>query len=100
MFVLANALEAIAVIADKVLWIYSLILLIAILLTWVNPDPFNPIVQFLRAATEPVLDWIRRHLPFVVIGMLDLSPIVAFLGIQLIQMVVIRTLLDVAIRLR
>ena len=100
MFILANVLEAIATIADKVLWIYSLVLLVAILISWVSPDPFNPIVQFLRAATDPVLEWIKHRLPFVVIGMLDLSPIVAFLGIQLIQMVVVRTLLDIAIHLR
>ena len=100
MFVFANLLEAIAVLLDKTLWIYSLVVMISVLISWVSPDPFNPVVQLLRSLTEPVFDFVRRRLPFVVIGMIDLSPIVTFLAIQLIQMVLVRSLFDLAIRLR
>ena len=46
----------------------SFIVLIAVLLTWVNPEPYNPIVRFLRSVTEPVFYQVRRRMPFVVIG--------------------------------
>ena len=100
MFVLANVVHAIAIILDRVLWLYSMVMLVAVLLTWVNPDPYNPIVRFLRAATEPVFGWIRRRLPFAVLGMLDLSPMLAFLGLWFIRMALVGSLLDLSVRLR
>ena len=100
MFVLGNLFQAVATILDKVLWLYSIVIMIAVLISWVSPDPFNPIVQFLRSVTEPVFAWIRRRFPFAVIGMLDLSPLVAFLGIQLLQMVIVRSLFELGLRLR
>ena len=100
MFVIGNLLQGVAMVLDKVLWLYSLVVMIAVLISWVSPDPFNPIVQFLRAVTEPVFDWVRRHLPFTVVGMVDLSPLVVFFLIRLCQMAVVRSLLDLALRLR
>ena len=100
MFVISNALQAIATILDKVLWLYSIVITIAVLISWVSPDPYNSIVQFLRAVTEPVFGWIRRRLPFAVVGMIDLSPLVALLLIQLIQMVIVRSLYEFAMQLR
>ena len=100
MFVLGNVCQAVALILDKVLWLYSIVIMIAVLISWVSPDPFNPVVQFLRSATQPVFEWIRRHLPFVVVGMLDLSPLVAMLIIWLLRQVVVRSLFDLAFRLR
>ena len=100
MFVLGNLCPAVAMILDKVLWLYSIVVLVAVLISWVHPDPFNPIVQFLRAVTEPLFAWIRRHLPFAVVGMIDLSPILVFVGIQLLQMVVVRSLFEFGYRLR
>ena len=99
MFVLGNLIEAIAVIANKVLWLYSFVIMIAVLISWVSPDPFNPIVRILRSVTEPLFDWIRRRLPFTTVGMMDLSPLVAMVLIQLVQMVVIRSLFDLGARL-
>ena len=100
MFVLANLCQAIAMILDKVLWLYGIVVMVAVLISWVSPDPFNPVVQFLRSVTEPVFAWVREHLPFTRVGMMDLSPIVVFVLIQLIQMVVVRSLFDLAFRLR
>ena len=99
MFVIGNVVQASAVILDKVLWLYSLVIMIAVLISWVSPDPFNPIVQFLRAVTEPIYAWVRRRLPFVVVGMFDLSPLVVLLLIQVMQLVVVRSLLDLGSRL-
>ena len=100
MFVVANLMTAIAVILDKVLWIYSMVILAAVIISWVSPDPFNPIIQILRAATDPLFGWVRAHLPFAMVGMLDLSPIIVMIAIQLFQMVVVRSLFDLALRLR
>ena len=100
MIVLGNLLQAVATILSQVLRLYSLVIMIAVLITWVRPDPLHPVVQFLRAATEPLFDWVRRHLPFAVIGMIDLSPIIVIIGIQLIQMVLVQSLFDYAYRLR
>ncbi len=63
----------------KLLDIYMLILFVRVLLSWVNPNPHNPIVQILYRLTEPVLAPIRRVLPSM--GGLDLSPLVVFAAI-------------------
>lgn len=100
MFVLGNLCQALAVILDKVLYLYNIIMFIAVLVTWVRPDPFNPIVQFLRAATEPVFEWVRRRLPFTVVGMLDLSPMVALMALWFLRLFLVQTLMDLSFRLR
>lgn len=91
-----NFLEALAVVLNGLLTVYLWIVIIAVLITWVNADPRNPIVRFLRAATDPLFWQVRRWMPFVVIGMLDLSPIVVIIGIQFVRMLVVRTLLDLS----
>ena len=100
MFVLGNVCQAVAMILEKVLWLYSIVIMVAVLISWVNPDPFNPVVQFLRAVTEPLFAWVRRRIPFASVGMIDLSPIFVFLIIQLLQMVVVRSLFELGYRLR
>ncbi|MBF0437025.1 MAG: YggT family protein [Magnetococcales bacterium] len=74
---------SLAVIIDFILGIYTWLILIRVLLSWVNPDPYNPIVQFLLQATEPVLRPFRRLIPSV--AGLDLSPVAALLAVQLVQ---------------
>jgi len=100
MFVIGNLLQGVAMVLGKVLWLYNIVVMVAVLISWVSPDPFNPIIQFLRSVTEPVFGWVRRHLPFTVVGMMDLSPLVVFFLIQLCQMVVVRSLMDLGLRLR
>ena len=100
MFLIGNICQAAATILEKVLWLYSIVIMIAVLISWVSPDPFNPVVQFLRSVTEPLFAWIRRRLPFAVVGMIDLSPLVALLIIQLLQMAVVRSLFEFGLRLR
>ena len=100
MIVLANLLQAVATILSQVLRLYSFVILIAVLLSWVSPDPFNPVVRFLRSATEPIFAWVRQHLPFANIGMLDLSPLIVLIAIQLLQMVLVQSMFDYAYRMR
>jgi YggT family protein len=72
----------------ELLSIYKYILLGSVIISWVNADPYNPIVRFIRSITDPLLDKIRQFMPDT--GMLDLSPLVAFFIIQLIQSAIIR----------
>lgn len=73
-------------------WIYFWIVVISVVMSWVRADPWNPIVRFFRTMTEPPCDWIRRKFPFVVVGMIDLSPIVLILGVKFIEGVVVPSL--------
>ncbi len=98
MFVFANFLTAIAKILDIGLNIYFWMILGRAIISWVNPDPYNPIVRFLYQATEPVLHRIRRIIPYM--GGLDLSPLAAILIIMFIRWFVIATLLEVAIKIK
>jgi YggT family protein len=68
-------------------------------LSWVNPDPFNPIVRFLYRVTEPVLQPIRRRLPTMQMG-LDLSPMVVLLAIYFLKYFLVESLRDLALSLR
>lgn len=83
-----------------VLGILYWLILIRALVSWVNPDPFNPIVQFLEKTTEPILYPIRKILPFSLRFGLDISPIIAFLIIIFLKSFLVNTLLDLATRLR
>lgn len=78
-------LYAIVQTLHTVLNLYMWIVIIASLLSFVRPDPYNPIVQILDRLTNPVLDFIRRKMPFVVFSGIDLSPLVVILGLQLID---------------
>ena len=100
MFVLANFLSALASIIDFLLTALYWLILIRALLSWVNPDPFNPIVQFLNKVTEPILAPIRKILPPALRFGMDISPIIAFLGIMFLRSFLVRTILDIAARMR
>ncbi len=92
MFLFANILMALAKlveIAGGLLTLYKYILLASVVVSWVNADPYNPIVNFIYRVTEPVLRRIRRHMPDT--GMLDLSPLVAFAAIYLLQIIILDT---------
>ena len=98
MFVLGNFIVAIAQIIGVILTVLTWIIIIRALISWVNPDPYNPIVQFLYRVTEPILMPIRRILPAT--GGFDLSPIVALVGIMFIRSFVVRTLIEFGMRIK
>lgn len=93
MFVLGNFFGALGQIVNIALTIYYWIILIRALISWVNPDPFNPVVQFLHKATEPILEPIRRILPPLPI---DLSPMVAFFAIIFLKHFLVQSLFDLS----
>ena len=98
MFALTYLLESLAIILDKLLYIYMWVIIARALLSWVNPDPYNPIVRFLYNITEPVLGWVRSRVP-VVFGGLDLAPLLVLLAIVFLQRFLVSTLMDLALRL-
>ncbi|HHD12174.1 MAG TPA: YggT family protein [Deltaproteobacteria bacterium] len=97
MFVFANLLNALAIILSWALTIYMWIIIIRALISWVNPDPYNPIVQFLYNVTEPVLYPIRKRLPYM--GGIDISPLIVLLIIIFLQSFLVATIRDMAIRM-
>ena len=99
MFVAENLLLALANLIHLVLQAYFWIIIARAILSWVNPDPFNPIVRFLYRVTEPVLRPIRHRLPTLSIG-IDLSPMVVILAIFFLDSFLISTLRDLALSLR
>ncbi len=99
MFIVSNLIKAIATILDLALTVYMWIIIIAALISWVSPDPYNPIVRFLYRATEPVLRRIRRVIP--VSGLrIDVSPMIAILGILFLKYFIIPTLVELAYRIK
>lgn len=99
-FVLRQFTLAIASVLHSLLMLYFYIVLIAALLSWVNPDPRNPIVRFLYGVTEPVLFQMRRRFPFVVVGGgIDLSPLILMILIQIADRVVVASLYELAFRI-
>ena len=98
MFVVGNLFSALADLVNGLLTLYGWILIIWVLLSWVNPDPFNPIVQFMQRITEPYLGLFRRFIP--PIGPIDISPVVALLILNVVQHFVVRTLADLSLRMR
>jgi YggT family protein len=91
MFVLGNVILGVAKVLDIVLNVYMWVIIIRALISWVNPDPYNPIVQFLTRVTEPALRPIRKLVPPYKIG-IDLSPLIATLIIIFLQYAVVDTL--------
>ncbi len=99
MYIIGNLLGATAKILDIALGIYMWVIIIRALLSWVNPDPHNPIVQFLYSITEPVMNKVRQLVPMSGIG-IDFSPIIVILGIIFLQEFVVKSLGMFAIQLQ
>jgi len=95
MFIFSNFLSALAVVVDYVLVIYMWIVIARAVLSWVSPDPYNPIVRFIHNLTEPVLYQIRRRIP-VIFGGIDFSPIIVFLAIIFLRKFVVNSLYGLA----
>src|SRR5687767_10246142 len=99
MFAANYFLIALANLVNLVLSAYMWIIIARAVLSWVNPDPFNPIVRFLYRVTEPVLRPIRHRLPSLSLG-IDLSPMVVILAIFFLDSFLVSTLRDLALSLR
>ena len=97
MFILGNFLLALAKLISIVFSAYTWIIIARAVISWVNADPYNPIVRFLIQATEPVLEKIRRYIPPM--GGLDLSPMILIFAIIFLQSFIVPTLTSIGMSL-
>ena len=112
MFIVGNFLAATASVLHMLLSAYMWIIIIRAVISWVDPDPYNPIVRFLYAATDPVLYRVRRWLPVYfsgidfspgqllgsVSGELDFSPILVIAAIIFLQAFLVQSMLELSYR--
>jgi YggT family protein len=96
--VTSNFVLATAQALNLILWLYMWIVIARAVISWVNPDPYNPIVRFLINATEPLLGRIRRALPML--GGIDFSPMLLIVAILFLQSFLISSLQDLALAIR
>lgn len=99
MFILGNLILAVAEVLDIILTIYMWVIIIAALISWVNPDPYNPIVRTLYSLTEPVLRPIRRLIGFR-LGPLDISPMIVILLIYFIKKFLIVSIIELGYKIK
>ncbi|NLM99508.1 MAG: YggT family protein [Campylobacteraceae bacterium] len=93
--ILSTFIEAVAQVLHMIIFLYIWIVIIAALITWVQPNPYNPIVQVLMRLTQPVYAFVRRYIP-TVIGGIDLSPIIIILALQFIDNFFVKLLFGLA----
>lgn len=99
MFIFGNFLAALAQVLGLLIRTYTWIVIIRALISWVNPDPYNPIVRFLHAATDPVLYRIRRLIP-ASFGGIDFSPLLLIAGLYFLEAFLVQSLLDLSRQMR
>lgn len=99
MFILGNLLEAVAKILYMVFNLYMWIIIIRAVISWVSPDPHNPLVRILYQITEPVLSPIRRWIPLRGMG-IDISPIIVIMIIYFLNTFLVQSILDIAVYLK
>ncbi len=100
MFVLANFISALSLVLNIILTTLEWLIIIRVLLSWVNPDPNNTLVQIIYKITEPIIYPLRKILPFSLKFGLDISPMIALLIIIFLQQFLVSTLREWAINLR
>jgi YggT family protein len=102
-FVAGNFLTAVASVLHLLLQIYIWVVIVRVVISWVNPDPWNPIVQTLNRLTDPLLEPIRRRM-FRMMGYggigIDLSPLLLIMAIYFVDFFLVGTLHDIGMRLR
>lgn len=99
MLIFANLLLTVAEIVNMLLNVYYWIVIVAALISWVNPDPYNPVVRFLRTVTEPIFRPIRRLIGYR-LGPIDISPIVVILAILFIQKFLVRSVIEIGYKIK
>lgn len=100
MIAAGNLLFALAKLVDFLFSAYVWIIIGSAIVSWVNADPWNPIVKFLRSATEPVYRVLRRRMPFLAAGGVDFTPMLVLAALYFLQIFIVATLMDYAVRLK
>lgn len=99
MFVLGNLLTASATVLDWLFAVLEVAILLRVIFSWVNADPYNGFVRAVHAVTEPFLAPFRRLLPPWKLHGWDLSPLFALLALHFLRIFLVRTLFDIASKL-
>ncbi|RMF81913.1 MAG: YggT family protein [Nitrospirae bacterium] len=99
MFILGNLLIAAAQVLHLVIFFLYLVLIFQAVISWVNPDPYNPIVRTLHAITEPILGRLRARFPFLIAGTIDFTPLAALLALLFVDQFLVATLRELGHRL-
>ncbi len=99
MLIFGNLILTVAEIVNMLLNVYYWVVIVAALISWVNPDPYNPVVRFLRTVTEPVFRPIRRLIGYR-LGPIDISPIVVILAILFIQKFLVRSVIEIGYKIK
>jgi YggT family protein len=97
MFILGYFLKALALVLDTVLTIAMVVVIARAILSWVSPDPYNPIVRIINQLSEPILFPVRRRVPYF--GGIDFSPIIVLLVIMFLNEFAVNTLYRIAVQL-
>ncbi len=90
MFIIGYFLQAIAAVMGIALNIAMVVIIARAILSWVSPDPYNPIVRIINQLSEPILFPIRRRVPYM--GSIDWSPIIALMIIYFLDIFLVQTL--------
>ncbi len=98
MLVFANFIKAIAQVIDIGLTVFMWVVIARAILSWVSPDPYNPIVRFINQVTDPVLYQVRKRIP-TVFGGIDVSPIIVLLGIVFLRIFIVESLVGLSMKL-
>ncbi|MBN8548430.1 MAG: YggT family protein [Deltaproteobacteria bacterium] len=99
MIIFANILTGIATVLDMLLSMVIFLVIARAVISWVNPDPYNPLVRFLNSSTEPLLRPLRRYIPLIG-GAVDITPIVLLLGLYFLKAALVTTLVDYAFKMK
>jgi YggT family protein len=99
MILVGNLIITAAEIVNMILTLYYWIVIIAALISWVNPDPYNPVVRFLRTVTEPALRPVRRLIGHR-LGPVDISPVIVVLAIIFVQKFLVRSMIEIGYKIK
>ncbi len=94
MYVMGYFLQALASVVHLLLMAAIIIVIARALLSWVSPDPYNPIVRMIHQFSEPLLFPVRKRVPYI--GGVDLSPLIVLLGLSFLDNFLVATLQRVA----
>jgi len=98
MFIIGNFIRALAEVINIGLTLFMWIVIAHAILSWVRPDPYNPIVRFINQVTEPLLYQIRRRIPSA-FGGIDFAPMIVLLGVVFLRVFLVDSLMRLSMML-
>lgn len=97
MYILGYFLQALAAVIDVVLTMAMIVVIARAVLSWVSPDPYNPIVRIINQFSEPLLFPVRKRVPYF--SGIDFSPLIVLLMIMFLNNFLVPTLQRIAVQM-